>query len=51
MNAKGEFRVAYFTPDYDATVRFYRDGLGLPLVNDWDRGPDDRAVFLPQPPG
>jgi len=46
MSTKKEFRFAYFTPNYDATVCFYRDGLELPLINDWDRGPDDRgSVF------
>ena len=46
MNIAKEFRFAYFTPDYDATVAFYRDGLELALINAWDRGPDDRgSVF------
>jgi catechol 2,3-dioxygenase-like lactoylglutathione lyase family enzyme len=46
MSAQHEFRFAYFTSDYDATVRFYRDGLELPLINDWDRGPGDKgSVF------
>lgn len=46
MSAQNEFRFAYFTPHYDATVCFYRDGLELPLINDWDRGPDDKgSVF------
>jgi catechol 2,3-dioxygenase-like lactoylglutathione lyase family enzyme len=30
--SRGQFRFSYFTPDYDATVAFYRDGLGLPVV-------------------
>ncbi len=27
----GQFRFAYFTPDYDSTVAFYRDGLEFPV--------------------
>ncbi len=41
-----EFRAAYFPRDFEATLAFYRDGLELPLVESWDRGPGDRgAVF------
>ena len=28
----GQFRFAYFTPLYEETVAFYRDGLDLPVV-------------------
>jgi hypothetical protein len=28
--SKGQFRFSYFTPDYESTVTFYRDGLELP---------------------
>ena len=46
MSTKNEFRFAYFTSQYDATIAFYRDGLELPLINDWDRSTDDRgSVF------
>ena len=46
MSTKNEFRFAYFTPQYDATVAFYRDGLELPLINSRDRGADDKgSVF------
>jgi catechol 2,3-dioxygenase-like lactoylglutathione lyase family enzyme len=41
-----EFRFAYFTANFDATVSFYRDGLELPLVGSWDRGPDDRGALF-----
>ena len=46
MSTKNEFRFAYFTPQCDATVAFYRDGLELPLINSRDRGADDKgSVF------
>ena len=40
--SKGQFRFSYFTPEYGATVAFYGDGLGLPILESWDRGLDDR---------
>jgi catechol 2,3-dioxygenase-like lactoylglutathione lyase family enzyme len=42
----GQFRFAYFTPHYDATIAFYRDGLELPVVEAWDRAPDDRGTIF-----
>jgi catechol 2,3-dioxygenase-like lactoylglutathione lyase family enzyme len=42
----GEFRAAYFARDYEASVAFYRDGLELPVVESWDRGPDDRGTMF-----
>lgn len=46
MSTEKQFRFAYFTPKYDETVRFYRDGLKLALIDEWDRGPDDKgSVF------
>ena len=41
-----QFRFAYFTPVYDETVAFYREGLGMPLVDSWDRSPDDRGTVV-----
>lgn len=35
----GQFRFAFFPRDYESTVAFYRDGLELPIVGTWDRGP------------
>jgi catechol 2,3-dioxygenase-like lactoylglutathione lyase family enzyme len=43
---RGQFRFAYFTLDYDATVAFYRDGLDLPVLESWDRGTDDRGALF-----
>jgi catechol 2,3-dioxygenase-like lactoylglutathione lyase family enzyme len=42
----GQFRFAYFTPAYEATVAFYLDGLELPVLERWDRGPDDRGTLF-----
>jgi catechol 2,3-dioxygenase-like lactoylglutathione lyase family enzyme len=39
-----EFRFTYFTAAYDDTVAFYRDGLGLPILDCWDREGDDRGT-------
>ena len=44
--ASGQFRFAYLTPNYEATVSFYRDGLELPFVGSWDRSPDDRGTVF-----
>lgn len=44
--SQGQFRFAYFTPDYEPTVAFYRDGLGLPVLSTWDRNPDDRGTIF-----
>jgi catechol 2,3-dioxygenase-like lactoylglutathione lyase family enzyme len=41
-----QFRFGYFTPDYESTVAFYRDGLELPIVETWDRNPDDRGTLF-----
>ena len=42
----GQFRFAFFTPAYDATVAFYRDGLELPVFETWDRNPEDRGTIF-----
>ncbi len=42
----GQFRFAYFTPEYEPTVTFYRNGLELPILESWDRGPDDRGTLF-----
>jgi catechol 2,3-dioxygenase-like lactoylglutathione lyase family enzyme len=44
--SRGQFRFAYFTPDYDSTVAFYRDGLDFPLLDSWDRNSDDRGTLI-----
>lgn len=42
----GQFRFGYFTARYDETVAFYREKLGLPVVESWDRSPDDRGTLF-----
>jgi hypothetical protein len=44
--ASGQFRFAYFTPEYASSVTFYRHGLELPILESWDRGPDDRGKLF-----
>ncbi len=44
--AEGQFRFAYFTPDYESTVAFYQDGLELPVIESWDRNSDDRGTLF-----
>ena len=46
MRTGGQFRFSYFTPDYEATLTFYRDGLGLPAVESWNRDPEDRGTLF-----
>ena len=46
-----EFRFCYFTPNYDETVGFYRDGLGLKVHRSWDRAPDDMGTIFLAPGG
>lgn len=41
-----QFRFAYFTPVYDETVAFYRDGLSMPVIHSWNRSPDDRGTLV-----
>jgi catechol 2,3-dioxygenase-like lactoylglutathione lyase family enzyme len=45
MSAR-QFRFAYFTPAYEATIAFYRDGLEFPIVESWDRAPEDRGTLF-----
>lgn len=40
-----EFRVALTVEDYDEALQFYRDGLGLPVEETWDR-PDGQGAIL-----
>jgi catechol 2,3-dioxygenase-like lactoylglutathione lyase family enzyme len=41
-----ELRVAVTVEDYQAAVRFYRDALGLPVIESWDEGHDRRGMVL-----
>lgn len=35
MNVVQEFRITLTVDDFDAAVKLYRDGLGLPQIADW----------------
>src|SRR3954470_10144036 len=41
-----EFRCCYYVEDYDKTLVYYRDGLELPVLESWDRSPDDRGTLF-----
>jgi catechol 2,3-dioxygenase-like lactoylglutathione lyase family enzyme len=48
MQADGpvkELRVAVTVDDYDGALRFYRDVLGLPVVESWDQPEGSGAVL------
>lgn len=40
------FRCAFFARDYEASIAFYGNALGLPVVERWERGPDDRGTLF-----
>ena len=42
----GQFRFSYFTPKYEETVAFYQHGLECPIIERWDRTPDDRGTLF-----
>lgn len=42
----GEFRFIFRTKEYAASVDFYHDGLELPVVHSWERGPAQRGTVL-----
>jgi catechol 2,3-dioxygenase-like lactoylglutathione lyase family enzyme len=42
----GEFRFIFRAKDYGASVAFYRDGLELPIVDSWDRGPAEKGTLF-----
>jgi len=45
QSAVRELRLALTVEDYDQAVAFYRDGLGLPVVESFE-GPDGGGVVL-----
>ena len=45
MRFGSEFRIAISPSDYDRSVAFYRDVLGLQLFNSWDRPSGRGSVF------
>ncbi len=42
----GEFRFIFRAKEYETSVTFYRDGLGLSVVDSWDRGPAERGTLF-----
>jgi catechol 2,3-dioxygenase-like lactoylglutathione lyase family enzyme len=45
MTEHSEFRFAFFARNFESSVAFYRDTLGMELVGDWDR-PDGKGALL-----
>jgi catechol 2,3-dioxygenase-like lactoylglutathione lyase family enzyme len=41
-----ELRVAVTIDDYDTALRFYRDALGLPVLQSWDDGEGRSGAIL-----
>ena len=41
-----QFRCAYATDRYEATVEFYRDRLGLEIEESWDRSDTDKGTLF-----
>jgi uncharacterized glyoxalase superfamily protein PhnB len=41
-----QFRCAYATDKYEATVEFYRDGLCLAIEESWDRSDTDKGTLF-----
>jgi uncharacterized glyoxalase superfamily protein PhnB len=41
-----KFTVVRYTDRFDEMARFYRDTLGWTPTDGWDRGPDDRGLFV-----
>lgn len=45
-----DFRVIFTPSDYDRSIRFYGETLGLPVVASWN-DPDDRGTIFRAGPG
>jgi len=41
-----QFRCAYATDEYEATVKFYGEGLGLEIEESWDRSDTDKGTLF-----
>jgi catechol 2,3-dioxygenase-like lactoylglutathione lyase family enzyme len=44
-NPVRELRLAYTVDDYEGAVRFYRDALGLPVIEEWDQPTGSGAIL------
>jgi len=40
-----ELRLAYTVEDYEGAVRFYRDALGLPVIQEWEQPTGSGAIL------
>ena len=40
-----ELRLAYTVEDYEGGVRFYRDSLGLPVIQEWEQPAGSGAIL------
>lgn len=45
MGPVRELRVAVTAEDYDETLRFYRDALGLPVIESWENEDGSGAIL------
>ena len=41
-----QFRCAYATDEYEATVEFYKEALGFEIVESWDRSDNDKGTLF-----
>ena len=41
-----EFRFGVVASDYERSLAFYRDGLGLEIIRSWDEGPGGRGTLF-----
>lgn len=46
IHDNGVFRVMLVAKDYDASIAFYRDALGLAVDHDWYYGPKDCGTLF-----
>jgi len=40
-----ELRLAYTVEDYEGAMRFYRDALGLPVIEEWEQPTGSGAIL------
>ena len=46
MTDIAEFRLKLYPKDFQTVQAFYEQTLGLPLLNEWDRGEHDKGVMF-----
>lgn len=42
----GEFRLKLYPKDFAGVRAFYEDKLGFSILNEWDRGPNNKGVMF-----